>query len=57
MTKRGGDLYITSEAFQVFLIQKVMRIPLEGASLFGIRRKDRSARQEIRETWGQSTSK
>jgi len=59
--KRKGDLYITSEAFQAtkmsFIAQKVMQIPLEGASLIGIRIKDWSNQQEIRESWEQSNSK
>ena len=52
---RKGDLYTTSEAFQAtnmsFLGQKVMQIPLEEASLIGIRRKNWSDQQEIRESW------
>ena len=53
--KRKGDLYTTSEAFQAtkmsFLAQKVMQIPLEEATLIGIRRKNWSDQQEIRESW------
>jgi hypothetical protein len=59
--KRKGDLYITSEAFQAtkmsFIAQKVMQTPLEGASLIGIRIKDWSNQQEIRDSWEQSNSK